>query len=304
VNFDVKVEGAPVADGRALPRAEYRTASPDFFTAAGIPLERGRTFAATDDGSAARVVIINRSLADELFADQDPVGRRIAWTGEVLRFTPISGDWRTVVGVVGNTQDGGLDAPPRGAVYHPFAQALALGGSLAIRADSNVAALAPAVTRIVRRIAPTAPIENVVTIAQIRDESVAPRRVNAALISSFGLLALIVAAVGIVGVLAFSVGARTTEIGIRMSLGAGPRRVEQMVIREGGTLLILGLGIGLAGAYAAGGVMRGLLFDVSPHDPLTIGLVTSAMTVIGLVSCWIPAIRAARIDPSITMRAS
>ena len=304
VRFDVKVEGVPVATGLPLPQGEFRTANPDFFIAAGIPLERGRSFAATDDMRSAPVVVINRTLADQLFPGRDPVGQRIAWTGEVLRFTPISGAWRTVVGVVGNTQDGGLDAPARGAVYHPFAQMLALGGSFAVRADSNVATLVPAVMRIVRGVAPTAPIEQVLTIAQIRDQSVAPRRLNAALISSFGVLAMIVAAVGIVGVLAFSVGARTTEIGIRMSLGAAPVRVERMILREGGILLMAGLGIGVVGAWATVGVLRGLLFGVTPHDPATLGGVAVVMGLIGLVWCWIPAARAARIDPTITMRAA
>ncbi len=169
----------------------------------------------------------------------------------MLRFTPISGDWRTIVGVVGNTQDGGLDAEPRPVVFMPFAQELALGGGLVIRADSNVAALAAAATRIVRRIAPTAPIENVMTIAQIKDQSVSPRRLNAVLISSFGILAVIIAAVGIAGVLAFSVSARTNEIGIRMSLGADSGRVQRMILREGGVLLAIGLVLGVAGAFFA-----------------------------------------------------
>ncbi len=304
VRFDVRVEGAAVDAGVPLPQADYRTASPEFFTAAGIPLERGRAFATTDDRGAAPVVIINRALADQLFADRNPLGQRIAWTGDVLKFTPISRGWRTVVGVVGNTRDGGLDAPARGVVYQPFAQLPALGGSLVIRADSNVAALAPTVTRIIRRVAPTGTIEDVLTIAQIRDQSVAPRRLNAMLISSFGVLALLVAAVGIAGVLAFSVGARTNEIGIRMSLGAAPYRVERMILQEGGVLVLAGLVIGLAVAYVAGGLIRGLLFGVAPHDPATLGAVTVAMAIVGLVSCWIPAGRAARIDPSITMRSA
>lgn len=304
VRFDVKVEGTAPPTDRPLPRAEYRTSSPEFFTAAGIPLEQGRAFAATDDRAAAPVVVINRALADQLFPAQDPVGRRIAWTGDVLRFTPISGEWRTIVGVVGNTRDGGLDAPAREVVYMPFAQSLALGGSLAIRADSNVAALVPAVTRIVRRVAPGAPIENVLTIEQIRDQSVAPRRLNAALISSFGMLAMLVAAVGIAGVLAFSVGARIQEIGIRMSLGADPHRVERMVLREGALILVIGLVIGMVGGFVVGDLMRGLLFGVAPHDPVTISAVAAGMALVGLVACWIPALRAARIDPAITMRAS
>jgi predicted permease len=301
--FEVKAEGYAPAAGEATPRAEVRTASPEFFRAAGIPLLSGRAFASTDGPGSAKVVIINKTLADKFFPNVDPIGQRIAWTGEVLKFSPISGDWRTIVGVTGTTQDGGLDTEPRPVVYMPFAQMIAIGGGVVIRADSNVAALIPTATRVVRRIAPTAPIENVMTIAQYKDRSVSPRRLNAALVSSFGILAVIIAAVGIAGVLAFSVSARTNEIGIRMSLGADGGRVQRMILGEGGVLLALGLVLGVAGAYLAAGVIRGLLFGVEPHDPVTLIGVAAMMGAIGIGACWIPALRAARIDPAITMRA-
>ena len=302
--FDVKVEGRVPAVGEAMPHAELRTASPTLFHAAGIPLIRGRPFASTDGPTSGKVVIINQTLADRLFPNEDPVGKRIAWTGEVLKFTPLTSDWRTIVGVAGNTHDGGLDAPPHAVVFMPFAQMVAIGGGIVIRADSNVAALTNAATRIVRRLAPTTPIEHVLTIAQIKDQSVAPRRLNAALVSSFGVLALVIAAVGIAGVLAFSVSARTNEIGIRMSLGADSGRVQRMILSEGGVLVAIGLVLGVAGAFVAAGVIRGLLFGVAPHDPVTFVGVSVMMGAIGVLACWIPALRAARIDPAITMRSA
>jgi predicted permease len=300
--FDVKADGKTIPVGEAMPHAELRTANPTFFRAAGIPILKGRTFATTDGPAAGKVVIINQMLANRLFPNEDPIGKRIAWTGDVLRFTPISGDWRTVVGVTGNTQDGGLDAEPRPAVYMPFTQMLAIGGGLVIRADSNVARLTTAATRIIRRIAPTAPIENVMTIAQYKDRSISPRRLNAALVSSFGVLAMIIAAVGIAGVLAFSVSARTNEIGIRMSLGAESGRVQRMILWEGGVLVVMGLMLGVAGASFAARFIRGLLFGVAPHDPTTLIAVGLVMGLIGVAACWIPAVRAARIDPAIAMR--
>ncbi len=303
IQLEVKAEGKSLTVGEAQPRADWRTASPEYFRAAGIPLLKGREFSATDRQGSGRVVIINQTLADRLFRGEDPIGQRVAWTGDVLRFTPFSPDWRTVVGVVGNTQDGGLDAQPRGAMFEPFAQDLALGGGLVIRAANDPAALAAAATRIVRRIAPTSPIEKVRTVAQIKDESVAPRRLNAVLISSFGVLALIIAAVGIAGVLAFSVSARTNEIGIRMSLGADAARVQGMILAEGGILVVTGLAAGVGGAFFAAGVIRGLLFGVAPHDPTTFVAVAVLMAAIGLIACWLPAVRAARIDPAIAMRA-
>jgi predicted permease len=302
VRFEVKAEGKSAAVGEAVPRAELRTAGPEYFRAAGIPLVRGRAFAATDGPGSGKVVIINQTLADKFFHGEDPIGKRLAWTGDVLRFTPISGEWRTIVGVAGNTQDGGLDAQPREAMFMPFAQSLALGGGLVIRADSNVAGVTAAATRIVRRIAPTALIENVMTVAQIKDLSVAPRRLNAALISMFGVLAVIIAAVGIAGVLAFSVSARTNEIGIRMSLGARRGQVQGIILREGGVLLAIGLVFGVAGAFFGASFIRGLLFGIEPHDPITLIGVAVMMAAIGIVACWIPALRAARIDPVITMR--
>jgi putative ABC transport system permease protein len=302
VYFDLKVEGKALAAGEPTPNGEYRTAGPEYFRAAGIPLLEGREFATTDRAGAAKVAIVNQTFADKMFPGESPIGKRIAWTGEVLRFTPITDEWRTIVGVVGNTRDGGLDAEPRVAVFMPFAQEFSMGGGLVIRAEGDASELASGATRIVRRLAPKVPLENVLTIAQIKDQSVAPRRLNAALVSSFGLLAVIIAAVGIAGVLAFSVSARTNEIGIRMSLGADSGRVQRMILGEGGVLLAAGLLLGVAGAFAVARVIQGLLFGIAPHDPMTFGVVAAVMALIGLGACWIPALRAARIDPAITMR--
>jgi predicted permease len=300
--LEVKAEGRPLAAGEPMPRAEYRTASPEYFRAAGIPLLKGREFTSTDRNGSGRVVILNKTLADRLFPDKDPIGQRVAWTGDVLRFIPVSGDWRTVVGVVGDTRDGGLDVEPRPVVFQPFAQEMTFAGGLVIRAARDASALVSQATRLVRDISPQDPIEHVLTVAQIRDESVAPRRLNAALISSFGALAVIIAAVGIAGVLAFSVNARTTEIGIRMTLGADSASVQRMVLREGGALLLLGLILGVGAAFLATRLMRGLLFGVAPHDPATMTGVAILMAAIGLIACWLPALRAARIQPAAAIR--
>ncbi|HET7456199.1 MAG TPA: ABC transporter permease [Gemmatimonadaceae bacterium] len=302
--LDIKAEGRVVNEGEPMPRSEYRTASPDYFRAAGIPILRGREFSTTDRAGTERVVVLNKALADRLFPGQDPIGRRVAWTGEVLKFIPVSPDWRTVVGVVGNTKDGGLDAEATPATFMPFSQEPFPSGGLVIRTRSDAAALAPAATRIVRGIAPNQPIEKVLTVDQIRDESVAPRRLNALLVASFGVLAMIVAAVGIAGVLAFSVSARTYEIGIRMSLGADAATVRKMVLSEGGLLVGLGLAIGGLGALVLARLVRGLLFGVAPHDPATLAIVALLMAAIGVGACWLPAARAARIDPGVALRAN
>lgn len=303
ITLEVKAEGRAVVPGEPTPQAEYRTASPEYFKASGIPILKGKSFGAGDDRTSAHVVMLNQTLADKLFPGIDPVGRRIAWTGEVLKFIGITDDWRTVIGVVGNTKDGGLDAAPIPAVFLPFAQSDFPSGGFVIRSTRDAASFAPAATRVVRGLAPQQPIEKVLTVEQIRDESVAPRRLNALLVASFGILALIVAAIGIAAVLAFSVSARTNEIGIRMSLGADSSRVQRMVLSEGGALVLIGLAIGVIGSVLLTRLMQGMLFGVSPNDPMTLGTVALVMALVGIVACWVPALRAARIDPGIALRA-
>ena len=301
--LEVKAEGRPVATGEATPRATFKTADPQYFRAAGIPLVEGRVFTATDLRGAGRVAIINKSLAQRLFGDRDPIGQRIAWTGEVLKFIPVSGDWRTVVGVVGDTRDAGLDTDPTPTMFQPIMQEEIFGASLVIRTNSNPALLEPAATRAIREMYPKQIIEHVATLDEVRDATVAPRRLNALFITSFGALAMIIAMVGIAGVLAFSVSARTQEIGIRMSLGADAARVVRMVLGEGGVLLVAGLAAGLTIALLTSRLLRGLLFGVAPHDPVTLGTVAFLLAAVGVAACLLPAMRAARVDPAVALRA-
>ena len=277
IGFPVKAEDHALAPNAPVTLGEFRTASPELFRAAGIPLLRGREFAATDVRGSERVVIINKQLADLLFPGEDPIGKRIAWTGEILKFTPISGDWRTVVGVVGNLQEGGPDGKPRNAIYTPLAQEFAATAGIVIRTDGDAASVAAAATRVLNHIAPNVPVEKVMTIAQYKSENVSAQRLNAMLLSAFGALALIIAGVGIAGVLAFSVSSRVHEIGLLF---------------------------GAAGAWVGTGLMRGLLFGVAPHDPPTFVVAGALMAIIGILACWIPALRAARVDPAVTMRSA
>lgn len=303
--LDIKAEGRALAPGEPQPAAEYRTADPAYFKAAGIKLLAGREFTPGDHTTAARVAIVNHTLAKLLWPGMDPLGRRIAWTGDVLRFIGMKEEtWMTVVGVVGDTKDGGLDAAPVRAVFQPFDQGLFPNGGLVIRTTvNNPLGLATAARAVVHGIDPAQPVERVLALDAIRDESVGPRRINAILVGSFGLLALVIAAIGIAAVLAFSVSARTGEIGVRMSLGAHPGQVLAMILREGGTLVALGLMIGVAGALALARYIQGLLFSVGPNDPTTLIAVGVTMGAIGIAACWIPAARAARIAPAEALRA-
>ena len=301
--LEVKAEGRPLGSGEATPRATWKTADPEYFRAAGIPLLKGRAIASTDRRDGARVVVINKSFAERLFGNQDPIGRRIAWTGEVLKFIPVTGDWRTIVGVVGDTRDAGLDTDPTPTVFQPFAQEEIFNASLVIRTKSNPSLFQPAVIRAIRELYPRQLIEKVETLEEVRDATVAPRRLNALFIASFGALAMVIAMVGIAGVLAFSVSSRTAEIGIRMSLGADAARVRRMVLSEGGALLIVGLAAGITGALVTSRLLRGLLFGVAPHDPATLGAVALIIAAVGVAACWLPAARAARVDPAVALRA-
>jgi putative ABC transport system permease protein len=304
VMLEVKAEGRPPEPGAPLPMAEYRTATPEFFAAAGMKVLAGRAFESTDVSDGAQVAILNESLARRLFGEDDPIGQRVAWTGDVLQFIGMAGGWRTVVGVVNDTRDNGPDQPPPTVMFQPLAQN-ELGyfpGAFVIRA-SGAAQLAPQAERVVREMAPDSPIERVATLGQIREETVASQRLNAYLVAAFGFLALIIAAVGIAGVLAFFIAERTTEIGIRMSLGAERSRVMRMVLADGGVLLGLGVLFGLVGSVLAAQLLEGFLFGVAPRDPITFAAVSLLMIGVGLAACAIPARKAARVDPLVAMRA-
>ncbi|AHG92350.1 permease (plasmid) [Gemmatirosa kalamazoonensis] len=303
IDFDVKAESVALPPDRPTPHPALRMVDGKYFTAAGIPMLAGRPFATTDARGTAAVVIVSRSLARELFGDRDPLGQHVALTGAVLKFTPFSGDWRTVVGVVGDTRDRGLDGGETPTLYMPFAQEAILGGALVVRTTGDPETLQRTILRAVRDVSPRQLVENVATLEALRDKTVAPRRLNALFIASFGALALIIAMVGIAGVLAFSVSARVAEIAIRMSLGANPGRVYRMVLGEGGALLGVGVAVGVLGALAATRAMSSMLFGVTPHDPVTLVGVALVLVAVGVAACWLPAARAAHVDPAVALRA-
>jgi predicted permease len=300
--LEIKAEGVAVDPDVPTPRAEYRTATPDYFRAAGIPLIAGREFEPTDQSDAALVVIVNEALAEQMFPGRDPIGQRVAWTGEVLAFAAVSGDWRTIVGVVGNTRSASLDAEPPAALYQPFEQEQVFAGSLVVRSNADPGALLIPATQVVRQVDPSVPIGKVGTLAELRDESVASQRINALLVSGFGAVALLIAAVGLAGVLGFSVSQRINEIGVRMSLGAHPSQVRRMIVLEGATLLAIGLVLGAVASVFASGVVEGMLFNVAPNDPTTIIAVAALMGLVGVLAAWVPAVRASNVQPVEALR--
>jgi predicted permease len=303
VMLEIKAEGRPPEPGEPVPVAAYRTATPDFFDAAGMEILSGRAFEDTDEAGSAPVAILNQALAERLFGNEDPLGRRVAWTGEVLSAIGMTGDWRTVVGVVSNTRDDGPDRPAPAMMFQPLTQndLAYFPGAFVIRAD-GATSLAPAVQRIINEMAPEQPVLRVATLEQIRQENIAAERLNTFLVGVLGALALVIAAVGLAGVLSFLVSERTSEIGIRMSLGADPRQVLGMVLWDGGKLLLAGTALGLLGSMGVTRLLEGLLFGVAAGDPGTLAAVVLVMTTVGLGATAGPALRAARIDPLIAIR--
>ncbi|MEZ4417218.1 MAG: ABC transporter permease [Gemmatimonadota bacterium] len=303
VKLEIKAEGRPVAPGEPIPLAEYRTATPDFFDAAGMSILTGRGFAATDEAGSARVAIINQALAERLFGDDDPLGRRVTWTGEVLSAIGMQEDWRTIVGVVSNTRDDGPDQPPPPTLYQPLTQndLAYYPGAFVIRGE-GAPALGAEVQRIINEMAPAAPVLRIATLEEIRQEKIAAERLNTFLVGMLGLVALVIAAVGLAGVLSFLVSERTAEIGIRMSLGADARQVLGMVLWDGARLLLAGSVLGLLGSLAVTRLLQGLLYGTEAGDPRTLGVVLLVMAAVGLMATAGPALRAARVDPLVAIR--
>ncbi|MGH9793150.1 MAG: ABC transporter permease [Candidatus Acidiferrales bacterium] len=269
--------------------------NPDYFRTMGIPLLRGREFTDQDNEAAAKVILVNRAIADTFWPDQSPIGKR-------LRFGGPDAPWRQIVGVVANVKHNGLAAETSFDTYTPFAQQPWVYQVVAMRVSGDPLAMTDAVRREVAAIDAGQPVIGITTMEQIYSESVASRRLPMVMFSLFGALALLLAAVGLYGVMAYTVSQRTAEMGIRMALGARPRDVLRLVLSQGARLTLAGVAIGVAGALVVTRLMKSLLFGITPADPATFASAAAGLTVVALLACWIPARRAARTDPIIALR--
>jgi len=299
--MEVSFEGQVIPPGQPVPRVDFRPVSRSYFRTLGIRLLSGRSFDATDGPDTRQVVIVNRSLADRFFPNEGPIERRLSWSDPLMR-NMLGSDPLTIVGVVEDSKNDGLDRDVPPAVFLPFAQ-LSVASNLFVRTSGDAQAIASPVQAIIRALDPTQPIENVTTLERIATESVAPRRLNAALIGGFALLALTIAAVGVFSVLAFSVNQRTREFGIRSALGAGPSAISGTVLREGVLLAGSGLILGGLAAAALSRSLQGFLFGVSAVDPVTYLLVGVLLAAVAGTAAWLPARRAAHVDPVVALRA-
>jgi predicted permease len=299
--LEIAIEGQQFDDAKLPPRADYRTVTPGYFETVGMKLVAGRLFDGRDRPDGDKVAIINESMARRYFGDQDAVGRRIAWTGEVLRFIGLSGDWRTIVGVVSDVRDVGPTNDPGDVIYQPVSQEGA-AGSLFVRTGTPPETLARPVSEAIRRLEAGQPIENIATLEEVRTESIAPQRLNVKLLGAFAAVALLIAAVGVAGVLSFSVNARRRELGIRASLGADRSKLLRGVIREGLLLATGGLVVGALGAWMLTRFLRSLLFGVEPTDPLTFVAVGVVLALVAAAASFLPAWSAAKTDPATVLR--
>jgi len=288
-----QIEGRELRPGEAARAANVRAATPDYFKTLGIRLIQGRTFVASDNQKAPLVVVINQSAARHYWKDEDPIGRRISLDG---------GDsWAKVIGIVGDVREFGLDQPADDEAYLALNQNPALGSVLA-RTDRDPILLATQLRRAILEIDPQTAIPNVQTLEQARHDAVASPRVLADLLAIFAVLALVIAAAGVGGMLALSVNQRWNEIGIRVALGAKPRDVAGMILRQGMTLVVAGLAVGVVAAIALTRMMRTLLFEIQPFDPVTFAGVSLTLALVALIACYLPARRALQVDPLLALR--
>src|SRR5580765_3417436 len=242
-------EGYVRADGEEDPRAQFRTVSPGFFSALGVPIIAGRDFTDADRRDAERVVIVSQTLAQRMFPNQDALNRRLMWTDPVMKFIDVSTAPRRIVGVVADVDDENVVPEPAMTVYHPLEQEFG-GGRVFVHTKSDPYALVPPITRIIRELSAEQPVERAATLEDVRAEVLAPNRINAMVFGGFAAVALTIAVVGVAGVLAFSVSARTREFGIRLAIGSAPRHLLTRVLREGVVIAGVGIAAGALGGIA------------------------------------------------------
>jgi putative ABC transport system permease protein len=304
-DWSFHVQGRPIEGSKHHGAADWFAVTPGYFESLRVRLASGRLPSDGDGGTAPPVLFLNESAARRFFPGEDPVGRR-------LRLSRSRGDeqpWREVAGVVGDVRHRGLDRPARPEMYIPHAQfqhfapgVQARGMSLVVRTDTPPLALAGAVRAAVRRLDPEVPVSQVAAMDAVVTGSLAERRRDVALIGAFALLALVLASVGLYGLIATSVTQRVREIGVRMALGADRGQVARLVLGQALTLVQWGLAVGLAAALLAAGTLREMLFDVHPRDLGVLAAVTAVLLLVGATASLLPAMRAARVDPMTALR--
>jgi predicted permease len=293
---DFTVQGQPEPAPDQKPSAKSDLITPDYFRAMGISVLKGRAFTDQDRKDTSQVVIVNETLAHKVFGNQNPIGQQLNF-GDSKK-----PDLWEVVGIVSETHDFGLEEKVRGTVFRPFAQIPLPVVAFVVRTSGPPSSLTSAVKHSIWSVDKDQPIYKIISLDRLASESLALRRVSSVLLGAFSALALLLAGLGIYGVMAFSVAQRTHEIGVRMALGAQRSSVLKMVIAHGMKIVIAGLAIGLAGAFALSRVVASLLYGVSPWDIATFAGTSILLAFIALLACYVPARRAMRVDPMVALR--
>jgi putative ABC transport system permease protein len=295
--YGVRIKDKPVANPEDVPSAFRYGITPGYIEALGIPLQRGRTITPHDDETSQPVVLINELLATRTWPDEDPLGKLVKMGGP-------DKPWRMVVGVVGNVRHEGLDQPQKMQLYVPEAQWPDPDSDMVmtIRTNADPSAMAGPAREAIWSISRNVRITEVASMDKVIGSSLAQRRFPMMLLGMFALAAILLAALGLYGLMAYSVTQRTVEIGVRMALGARPREVLSLVLRQGLYLIAIGIAFGLAGTLALRGLIRGLLFEVTATDPSTLILVALLLTAVALIACYLPARRATKVDPLVALR--
>lgn len=276
----------------------YQVASDGYFETMGIPVLRGRSFTAADNADAARVAVVSQAFAERFFPGEDPVGKRITWGSPEDPDT----EWSTIVGVVGNIRLDGVDGEPRVEAYQPMAQAPWPFMAVVLRTSVPPETLTEPLRRAVVEVSPTQPVERIETMEQILRGSLARRRFAMLLLWVFAGIALIMAAVGLYGVISFSVAQRSREIGIRMAVGADRGRIYTLIFKEAVRLLLAGIVVGGVATVIMGRLISGFLYHVKPADPVAFAAAIAVLATAALVAAWVPARRATRTDPMAALR--
>ena len=297
VNLRFEIVGNPPFSAGASRTADYVSISPDYFRVMGIPLIAGRFFNQHDVMSAPRVSVISQAMARLYFPNQDALGKRLTFG-----FPPSGAAEREIVGIVGDVRDVALGQAPGPMMYVPYAQAPFWGANLIVKSTMSPSSVAGAIRQEVRMIDKDLPVTDVALMPGIIEASIAQPRLGTSLLSLFAAMALVLAAIGIFGVISYSVSQRTREIGIRMALGAQRENVLKQVLEEGARLAAIGLAAGLAGSFAATRLITRLLFGVKPTDPLTFAAVAVILIGVTLAASYIPARKATRVDPIVALR--
>jgi putative ABC transport system permease protein len=280
--------------------AVQHVVSADYFRAVGAPLLSGRSFGAQDGLGASLVAIVSESFARQAWPDRSPIGQTLEGNDRLHTVVGVIGDMRGSSGQ--GARGGGLEREPQAAIYFPAAQLPERAMTLVVRVSGEPSTIVPAIREAVRQIDPAQPIYQVRSIEEWLGDSAAQPRLTTMMAGAFALTALLLAAIGVYGVLAYSVGQRTQEIGVRMAMGAQRSQVLLLVLRGGMTSAAGGIALGLAGAFALTRVLANLLFEVPVRDPSTFAAVGSMLVLVALAACYVPAARATGIDPALALR--